>query len=84
MRFDFGDTSRDCTSLGHWSEWCGYQQAKNETDEAKVQMGVWLEVKVELFDKQFYTAEEVGKESQALINSGTVSTVGRSPDAREE
>ena len=33
-------------------------------------MGVWLEVKVELFDKQFYTAEEVGKESQALINSG--------------
>lgn len=32
-------------------------------------MGVWLEVKVELLDKQFYTAEQVGKESQALINS---------------
>ena len=68
--FDFGNTSRDCFSQGHWSEWCGYQQAISEGNDAKVKIGVWLEVKVELLDKKFYTAKEVGEESQALINSG--------------
>ena len=44
--FDFGPTARDIKSGGHWSEWCGYQQASKARGLGfpEKQVGIWLRI----------------------------------------
>ena len=45
--FDFGPSSEDVKSLGHWSEWCGSQQASRArlAGIPEKRIGVWLRVR---------------------------------------
>ena len=44
--FDFGSTAEDIKSLGHWTQWCGSQQATSNwaVGVAQKKVGVWLRV----------------------------------------
>ena len=45
--FDFGPTARDIKSGGHWSEWCGHQQASRARASGfpAKEIGIWLRIK---------------------------------------
>ena len=44
--FDFGLTARDIESRGHWSEWCGFQQASKARacGFPEKEVGIWLQI----------------------------------------
>ena len=45
--FDFGPTAVDIRSLGHWTQWCGSEQATRARQEgiAQKRIGIWLRVR---------------------------------------
>ena len=59
--FDFGPTSTDIQSRGHWSEWCGYQQASKARARGDPQkhVGIWVRI-------------DAAYSSENLLDAGTV------------
>ena len=56
--FDFGPSSEHVKSLGHWSEWCGTQQASRARQDGIPQkrVGVWLRVRDRYADERVIDA----------------------------
>ena len=70
--FDFGPTSVDIKSLGHWSEWCGYQQASRARarGDPQKQVGIWLRI-------------DAAYVSENLLDAGTVRQMWKAhPDGK--
>ena len=59
--FDFGHSSEDVKSLGHWSEWCGSQQASRArlAGIPEKRVGVWLRVRDGYIDERVIDACEL-------------------------
>ena len=56
--FDFGRTAEDIESLGHWTEWCGSQQASDArlSGIPRKRVGVWLRVRDDYLDERLIDA----------------------------
>ena len=56
--FDFGPTAVDIKSLGHWTQWCGSQQASSAklAGVAQKKVGVWLRVRDDYADDRLIDA----------------------------
>ena len=56
--FDFGPTAVDIKSGGHWTEWCGFQQAASErvVGVPQKRVGVWLRVRDDYADDRLIDA----------------------------
>ncbi len=50
--FDFGPTAVDIKSGGHWTEWCGFQQAASDrvVGVPQKRVGIWLRVRDDYVD----------------------------------
>jgi len=61
--FDFGPTAVDIKSLGHWTEWCGSQQAVSDRAVGVPQkrVGVWLRVRDGYADDRLIDAATLRK-----------------------
>ena len=56
--FDFGPTAEDIESLGHWSEWCGNQQASRPRQHGipEKRVGLWLRIRDGYADERLIDA----------------------------
>ena len=56
--FDFGPTAVDIKSGGHWTEWCGFQQAASNrvVGVPQKRVGVWLRVRDDYADDRLIAA----------------------------
>lgn len=68
--FDFGSSSEDIKSLGHWSEWCGHHQT---TVERKAGMpakrvGIWLRLRDDYNNDRLIDAAALRKISQEHLD----------------
>lgn len=56
--FDFGPTAVDIKSLGHWTQWCGYEQASTArlAGVPRKRVGVWLRVRDDYADDRLIDA----------------------------
>ena len=56
--FDFGPTAIDIKSLGHWTQWCGYEQASfaRLAGVPRKHIGVWLRVRDDYADDRLIDA----------------------------
>ena len=73
--FDFGPTAVDIKSGGHWTEWCGFQQAASDRAVGVPQkrVGVWLRVRNDYADDRLIAAaalREIWMENQLNVVPG--------------
>ena len=56
--FDFGPTAVDINSLGHWTQWCGHEQASSArlAGVPQKRVGVWLRVRDDYADDRLIDA----------------------------
>ncbi len=56
--FDFGPTAFDIKSGGHWTSWCGFQQAASDrvVGVPQKRVGVWLRVRDDYADDRLIAA----------------------------
>ena len=61
--FDFGPTAVDIKSGGHWTQWCGYEQASSArlAGVPRKQVGVWLQVRDDYTDHRLIDAAALRK-----------------------
>ena len=61
--FDFGPTAVDIKSGGHWTQWCGFQQASSARQAGIPQkrVGVWLRVRDDYADDRLIDAAALRK-----------------------
>ena len=61
--FDFGPTAVDIKSLGHWTQWCGSQQASSAklAGVAQKKVGVWVRVRDDYADDRLIDAAALHK-----------------------
>ena len=73
--FDFGPTAADIKSGGHWTEWCGSQQAASDrvVGVPQKRVGVWLRVRDDYADDRLIDAaalREVWMENKLNVIPG--------------
>ena len=73
--FDFGPMALDIKSLGHWTQWCGIEQASSArlAGIPRKQVGVWLRVRDDYADERLIDAaalRRIGKEKKLNIIPG--------------
>lgn len=61
--FDFGSTAVDIKSLGHWTQWCGSEQASSArlAGVPQKRVGVWLRVRDDYADDRLIDAAALHK-----------------------
>ena len=61
--FDFGPTAVDIKSLGHWTQWCGSEQASSArlAGIEQKRVGVWLRVRDDYADDRLIDAAALRK-----------------------
>ena len=73
--FDFGPTAVDINSLGHWTQWCGSEQASFARRDGVPQkkVGVWLRVRDDYADERLLDAaalREIWMEKKSNVIPG--------------
>ena len=61
--FDFGPTAVDIKSGGHWTQWCGFEQASSArlAGVPRKKVGVWLRVRDDYADDRLIDAAALRK-----------------------
>ena len=61
--FDFGQTAVDIKSGGHWTQWCGFQQASSARlgGDPQKKVGVWLRVRDDYAEDRLIDAAALRK-----------------------